>query len=116
MRTSLALAAAGLLLVAVPALAAERSDRDRITSSPSVPAPQIPAPAPAHNGGSIQSHASVSTNSGGNQGSNVVTGDQSATVTVVNVGPTSQNTQVISPAPQQNPAPQCSGRACPRTR
>ncbi len=123
MRTSLALAAAGLLLIAAPVMAAERSDRDRTTPAPApapvVVAPVVPSPVttPSHNNGNISSNTSVSTNSGGNQGGSVVTGDQTSTITVVNIGPTGNNTQVVTPAPQQpSPTPQCSGRACPRTR
>jgi hypothetical protein len=124
MRISLTFAA-GLLLVAVPAMAATRDDRpDRDTGS--TPPQSLPAPAPtpapqipntsSHNSGSITSHTSVSTNSGNNQGGSVVTGDQTSTITVVNVGPTGGSTQVINPAPQQGQPTQCSGRDCPRMR
>lgn len=127
MRTQLALAAAGLLLIATPVMAADRSDRDRSnTPAPAqAPAPAAPSPVlpghistPSYNSGSINSNSNVSTNSGGNQGGSVTTGDQSATINVVNVGPVNQNTQVITPAPQPTPAPgpQCTGRTCPRTR
>lgn len=128
MRTSLALAAAGLLLITVPALAAtrdERPARDGSTTPVVTPAP-VPTPVvlppvggtSSHNSGSIQSHSTVSTNSGGNSGGHVTTGDQSATITVVNVGPTSSNTEVIIPAPQPAPAPapSCTDRTCLRTR
>jgi hypothetical protein len=106
-------------------MAADRTERDRTTPAPAptpsifIPAPVMPSSVstPSHNSGSIKSSSSVSTNSGGNSGGNVTTGDQTAIITVVNIGPTSQNTQVISPAPQQPaPAPECIGRDCPRTR
>lgn len=125
MRTSLVLAAAGLLLAASPTMAADRSDRDRsapVSTPPpviSIPAPVLPSSVstPSHNSGSISNNSTVSTNSGGNTGGNVVTGDQTSTLSVVNIGPVSNNTQVVSPAPQQQePAPQCIGRDCPRTR
>jgi hypothetical protein len=123
MRTSLALAAAGLLLIATPALAAARDTRPARDGS-TAPAPTpVPAPPPAggastHSSGSIHSVTTVSTNSGGNSGSYVTTGDQSSTVTVINIGPTdgASGTVIIPPAQQQDPAPQCTGRMCPRTR
>jgi hypothetical protein len=126
MRTSLALAAAGLLLAASPVLAAGRDERPpRDGGAIVVPAPVIvPAPAlplfggSSRSSGTISSNTSVSTNSGGNTGGNVVTGDQSSSVSVVNIGPTSNDsTVIIAPGPSDPaPEPQCTGRACPRTR
>ena len=121
MHISLVLAAATLLFVAAPAMAAERSNRSRTTPAPSIfiPAPVAPGYTStfSHNSGSIESNSSVSTNSGGNQGGTVITGDQSATITVVNIGPASQHTQVVvSSSPQPAPEPACTGRSCPRTR
>ena len=126
MRTSATLVLAAMLLLATPALAAVRDARDSRGSTPA-PAPTpvvIPVPQPAApgihysntNSGNISSNTGVTTSSGNNQGGTVVTGDQSSTVTVVNVGPTSNNTQVTNPPAQQPPAQQCSGRDCPRTR
>lgn len=128
MRTSVALVLAASLLVASPVFAADRAPRDSRNDTTPVPAPvvvPVPAPTPAAPGinysntssGSISNNTTVNTASGNNQSGNVVTGDQSNTVTVVNVGPTNNNTQVgNTPAPQPQPAPQCSGRDCPRTR
>jgi len=127
MRTSIALAAAGLLLIAAPAMAADRSARDTRGTAPApAPAPiVVPVPQPAapvfyysnSSHGNITNNTGANTSSGNNQGSNITTGDQSNTVTVVNIGPTNNNTQVGSPAPAPAPAPtQCTGRDCPRTR
>lgn len=126
MRTSATLVLAATLLLATPALAAVRDTRDARGSTPApAPAPVVvPAPQPAAPGihysnsshGSIHSSTGANTSSGNNQGGSVVTGEQNSTVTVVNVGPTSNNTQVGPTPPAPEPAPQCSGRDCPRTR
>ena len=129
MRTTAALVLAGSLLLATPAFAAERDNRDSRGSSTPAPAPAVVVPAPQqpitpglhysnNSSGNISSNTSSNTASGNNQGSNVVTGDQSNTVTVVNIGPTNNNTHVGTPPaqPQPQPAPSCTGRDCPRTR
>lgn len=123
----------GSLLLATPAFAAERSDRSRDDGAstpaplPTLPNPfPIPTPAnPPHHGGNgtITSNVTGSNNTGGNSGSNVVTGDQSSTVTVTNINPPKDNSntviiggqsgQVNPPAPEV-PASgtQCDGRGC----
>ena len=123
MRTSLAFAAAGLLLIAAPALADGRENRlVRDGSGPAsaaVTPPSLPSQAPgvsASHNGSINSYNSVSTNSGGNSGSNVTTGDQSSSVTVINIGSGNSASTVVTGEPAQRPDSQCAGRGCPRTR
>lgn len=127
MRTSVALLLVGSLLLATPAMAADRSEREPRGSAPApVPAPVVvPVPKPTqpglhysnHSSGNISNNTSANTSSGNNQGGSVVTGNQSTTVTVVNIGPTTNNTQVgTPPSPQPEPAPQCTDRNCPRTR
>lgn len=122
MRTSIAFAAAGFLLIAAPALADGRENRlARDGSGPAPVAAPVPLPSQApgvstHHGGSIHSSNSVSTNTGGNSGSNITTGDQSNSVTVINIGPGSSNSTVVSGPSAPQPDSQCVGRACPRTR
>jgi hypothetical protein len=124
MRIPFALAAAGLILAAAPALAAGRDERPpRISETApaiiAVPAAALPALAPdvsVHQSGAIHSSNTVSTDTGGNSGSNIVTGDQSSSVTVVNIGPGTSNSIVSSNPSAPQPDTQCSGRACPRTR
>ncbi len=134
MRTTAALVLVGSLLLATPALAADnRSDRSRDADAPApAPAlptlpnifPTVPQNPPHHAGGNgnITSNATASNNTGGNTGSNVITGDQSSTVTVTNINPPRDNSntviiggqqgQVNPPAPEPTPAPQCDSRGC----
>lgn len=125
MRTSAALLLTASLLLATPALAAERTRDTRGAAPAPAPAPIVPVPQPTqtgfhysnHSSGNISNNTSANTASGNNQGGSVVTGNQSTTVTVVNIGPTTNNTQVgTPPSPQPEPAPQCTDRNCPRTR
>ena len=122
----------GSLLLATPAFAAERSDRSRDNDAPQPsptlpsfpnPFPTIPQTPPKHSGnGTINSNVSGSNNTGGNSGSNVVTGDQSSTVTVTNINPPKDNSntviiggqsgQVNPPAPEPTPTTQCDSRGC----
>lgn len=113
MRISL-VALVGLLLITTPALAATRADRGPRDGSSPAPSPVVSTPAPtaphaSTNG--IYSSANATTNSGGNQGGNVVTGNQTSTVTVINIGPT-QGTQVTPPAPTPEPQCQDTRRGC----
>lgn len=122
MHTRIALALAASLLLATPALAAERAERPERGQNLSTPAPQIvpdSSPVPTfptfsnHSSGAILSSAAASSDSGGNQGGTVETGDQTSTVTVVNIGPAANNTQVVNPPPQPGPATLCSSmRGC----
>lgn len=127
MRISSALAAAGLLLIAAPVLAAGSDARlSRGGSiSASAPASILPAAMPSqasnisiHHGGSIHSTNTVSTNSGGNSGSNVVTGEQSSTVTVINIAPANNDSAIVTDSSVSQPTSpsQCTGRTCPRAR
>lgn len=123
MRTSLALAAAGFLLITAPALAAGRPVRGDASPAPAPILLTVPVLIAtdgifSRTSGSIHSSNTVSTDSGGNSGSNVTTGDQSSSVTVVNIDPANNNsgTVVSLSAADSTTAPQCSGRACPRAR
>lgn len=121
MRIPFALAVAGLLLAAAPALAAGRDGSARAPAPISALSSAMPTHMPnisIHRSGSIHSTNTVSANSGGNSGSNVVTGEQSSTVTVVNVAPANNDSVVVtdSSVPEPTSEPQCAGRLCPRTR
>ncbi|MBX4192454.1 hypothetical protein KW798_03140 [Candidatus Parcubacteria bacterium] len=125
MKKIVALGAVALLVLsAAPALAATRSDRDtRGSTNDPAPVP-TPIPQPPHNGsngnnGNINNNSSSNANSGGNTGGTVITGDQTSTVHVENIGPTNNNTVVVVPGPQTPPQPapepeSCGGRGCDR--
>lgn len=122
----------GSLLLTTPAFAAERTERSRDTDAPAPaptlptnPFPTIPQTPPKQTGGNgtITSNVTGSNNTGGNSGSNVVTGDQSSTVTVTNINPPKDNSNTViiggQPGQVNPPAPtpteggtQCDGRGC----
>ena len=101
-----------------------RSDVSDIRTNPSPPPPApapapSPSPGPAPSGG-ITNVTSGEAGSGGNSGGQVVTGDETVDVHVVNEGPTNSNTIITTssggitpppPAPAPAPEPTCDPRS-----
>ena len=121
---ALAILAVYVLAFSAQADARDASARDRGGSgSPSTDSPpSTPTPPPTNpNVGNISNSTSGTADSGGNEGGNIVTGDEHVEVYVVNIGPTntpdtSYGGNTGGDEPVVEPEPQCDRRAlsdCP---
>jgi len=130
---TLVLAIAVIMVLAVSAYADTRSSlRDGAANTRENPIAPTPAPSPAPTptptppppapSGSINNTTSGEAGSGGNDGGQVVTGDEHVEVHTVNEGPTNSNTVVsittggITPPPAPSPAPEPTSSCDPRSR
>lgn len=118
--TFIALAVLLIFAFVVSAYADTRDSRDRGSTGRTIePAPTPPSTAPVSTPtpppptGGITNVTQGSVSSGGNTGGNVVTGDESIEVVVVNIGPTNNPPPAPepTPAPAPTPEPECDRRA-----